>query len=201
MVIAACFGSYLHVQYALGAVWFAFVSIGLIFLLAATPNTPANKSSRVAVVCAFGLTQGLAIGPLVDAVLDIDPSIVLHASIATVLIFVCFSAAALLAERRSYLYLGGILSSGLSFLLLASFVSIFWNSNALFNLNLYGGLVLFLGFVVFDTQLTIEKASMGDKDVEMHALNLFTDLIAIFVRILIILSKNKKKDENNSKRR
>lgn len=84
-------------------------------------------------------------------------------------------AAALFSERRSFLYLGGILGSGLSFLLLvrlaspshlthrvadwwrfctrthtqASFANIFFRSESLFNLNLYGGLLLFVGSVTF----------------------------------------------------
>jgi len=37
----------------------------------------------------------------------------------------------------------------------------------------YAGLFMFCGYVVFDTQMIIEKASMGDKDVLKHTLDLF----------------------------
>ena len=41
--------------------------------------------------------------------------------------------------------------------------------------------------MVFDTQDIIEKAHLGDLDYVNHALLLFTDFIAVFVRILIIM--------------
>ncbi|KAF1325106.1 Bax inhibitor-like protein, partial [Globisporangium splendens] len=74
----------------------------------------------------------------------------------------------------------------------------------LYSANLYGGLVVFCGYVVFDTQMIIEKASMGDKDSLRHALELFLDFVSIFVRIMVILIQNadkKKRAESSSKNR
>ena len=39
------------------------------------------------------------------------------------------------------------------------------------------------------TQLIVEKASAGDMDHVRHSLDLLVDLLAVFVRILIILIK------------
>ncbi|KAG4936428.1 hypothetical protein JHK82_050636 [Glycine max] len=54
--------------------------------------------------------------------------------VSTSLAFACFSAAALVARRREYLYLGGLLSSGLSILQLhsSSLRSLFKNKDFLF---------------------------------------------------------------------
>ncbi len=45
--------------------------------------------------------------------LQVDPAILVTALLATTTVFVCFAGAALFSKRRSYLYLGGVLSSGL----------------------------------------------------------------------------------------
>jgi hypothetical protein len=52
---------------------------------------------------------------------------------------------------------------------------------------LYFGLLVFVGYIVVDTQEIVEKAHLGDMDYVKHALTLFTDLAAIFVRILVIM--------------
>ncbi|XP_039688727.1 bax inhibitor 1, partial [Medicago truncatula] len=74
--------------------------------------------------------------------------------VATSLAFACFSAAALVARRREYLYLGGLLSSGLSILMWLHFAS----SVLLAGLQLYFGLLVFVGYVVVDTQEIIERS-------------------------------------------
>jgi len=58
---------------------------------------------------------------------------------------------------------------------------------------------MFCGYILFDTQMIIEKVSNGDNDYVWHSVELFIDFIAIFVRIVIILlemsdSKKSKKE-------
>lgn len=60
-------------------------------------------------------------------------SILVSAFMGTAIAFACFSAAAMLARRREYLYLGGLLSSGVSILFWLHFASsIFGGSVAMF---------------------------------------------------------------------
>lgn len=55
------------------------------------------------------------------------------AFVGTAIAFGCFSGAAIIAKRREYLYLGGLLSSGLSILLWLQFAtSIFGHTSATF---------------------------------------------------------------------
>jgi len=168
---------------------------GLIIWFALT--NPADIKKRMGIFLGIAFTQGVLIAPLIQHTLHIDPAIVSTALLGTTVVFACFSGAALMAERRSYLYLGGLLSSGLSTLVLLSFLNLFFRSLFVFNIQLYLGLVVFCGFVVFDTQLIVEKANLGDKDFVGHALELFIDFVKIFVRLLIILSKDKKEKKNS----
>ena len=55
---------------------------------------------------------------------------------------------------RSWLYLGGALSSAMSVLLLMRLGSYFLGAKAfVFQAELYGGLLMFIGYVLFDTQV------------------------------------------------
>jgi len=85
--------------------------------------------------------------------------------------------------------------SGLTLLFWIGFLNMFLRTEMLFNVQLYFGLLLFCGFVIFDTQLIIEKAENHDYDYVLHSLELFLELLNIFVRILIILTKKRKNDD------
>lgn len=53
-------------------------------------------------------------------------------------------------------------------------------------------------------QMVVERASAGDMDVVQHALDLFVDFAAMFVRILIVLMRNqeaRERREREKKRR
>lgn len=107
----------------------------------------------------------------------------------TTVVFVSFSISSLLAERGRWLYLGGTLISLLNVMVLFSFINLFLRWSFFYQAHLYVGLFLMCGFVIYDTQLIIEKYHMGNKDFILHSLDLFIDFIGIFRHLLIILTQ------------
>ncbi len=61
--------------------------------------------------------------------------------------------------------------------------NLFFYSSGLMTMQLYLGLAIFSLYVVFDTQVLIARAEAGDKDYLSDSLNLYIDLIALFVRV------------------
>jgi FtsH-binding integral membrane protein len=168
--------------------------------MVSTPPTPENLGKRRKLFAGAALSQGLLVAPLVRVALAVHPSVLFTAFGATACVFACFSAAALLSPRRSYLYLGGLLSSVLTtfcWMRLASFV--FGSGALLYQAELYGGLAVFSGYVIYDTQVIVERAEAGQTDPLKPALDLLVDFVAIFVRLLVILMRNaeKKRDQES----
>jgi Bax inhibitor 1 len=172
--------------------WTGLAGLGMLVWLMMTPR---DDPKRLPLFLGFTALEGLCVAPLIGAVMMIDPSIIATAFLMTTSVFACFSGAALFAKRRSFLYLGGILSSALSWLLFLSLMNSFFHVGAFASINLYVGLLVFSGYVVFDTQLMIEKASQGSADVIDDAVGLFLDFVNIFIRIMVILAKMSKKKE------
>jgi FtsH-binding integral membrane protein len=145
----------------------------------------------------------MSTGPLIEAVWDLDPSIVISALMYTCVVFTCFTLSALIAPDGKYLALGGPLLSVLSTMLIASIVNIFFRSYAFIYMQLVIGLIVMSLFVLYDTQLIMEKFRMGDKDYVWHAVTLFMDLVSIFKHILVLLAdkeqSNRSKKRNNSR--
>lgn len=161
-----------------------------------------NYYNRVAMLYAFGFCSGQSMGPLLRYVVSVNPSIILTALVGTMVTFVSLSVAALLAQRGQYLFLGGILASVINTMTLLSILNIFFKSMFVQMGQLYIGVIVMAGFVLFDTQNIIEKVRMGNRDVVQHSLDLFFDVLSMFRRLLIILTqKEERKREEQRKRR
>jgi hypothetical protein len=94
--------------------------------------------------------------------------LVFKALSATVAIFGCFTATAMTAQRRSYLFLGGMLASAVGILSWMSLLNLFFRSTTLFDVELYVGLLVFSGaFVNFSFSISI---NYGDQifDLMIH---------------------------------
>ncbi|XP_023947938.1 bax inhibitor 1 [Bicyclus anynana] len=176
----------------------AIAGAALMLMLIATPDNGKNTKLRLGYLLGFGLTTGMGLGPLLEYVSIIDPAIIVTALLGTTLVFVCFSIAAMLGERGSWLFLGGPLMTLIASMSLMTLANLFMQSFILSQVHIYLGLMVMCGFVLFDTQLIIEKRRMGNKDFVQHALELFIDFVGMFRRLLIILTQ---KEENNRRRR
>ena len=176
-------------------------TFGFLIALMSSAATAENESYRIKLFHGFTVSKGMTLGPLLSAIAFIDPGLIVTALGGTALIFGCFTVAALFADRRSFLFLGGLLGSGISLLMWMSFLNIFFHSPFASLVQIYLGLVIFSGYVLFDTQVIIETAARGPIDHITAALNLFIDFIAIFVRILIILSQNSNSKKKSNNRR
>ncbi|MEE6471243.1 hypothetical protein FKM82_009223 [Ascaphus truei] len=174
-------------------------SLGMMLWLMFTPHSQENEKKRLGILAGFAFFSGVGLGPTLDLCIAINPSIIPTAFLGTAVIFTCFSLSALYARRRSFLFLGGILMSGLSLLLLSSLVNIFIGSVLFFKMHMYIGLLIMCGFVLFDTQLIIEKAEHGDKDYIWHCVDLFLDFITIFRKLMVILAMNEKEKKKEKK--
>ncbi|GLE11122.1 hypothetical protein PINS_up023430 [Pythium insidiosum] len=168
--------------------------IGLISFLGATGGAvwlqmepPHNFHKRFAVLMMISAAMGLSLSALVALTLEVDPTILITAFLMTTTVFLCFTGSALLATRRSYLYLGGLLSSAMSTMLVMSIFNIFFRSTMVYMAHLYLGLAIFCA-----------RRVSADKDSLKHALELFLDFVSIFVRILVILLQNSGKKRSNS---
>ncbi|XP_041654701.1 probable Bax inhibitor 1 [Cheilinus undulatus] len=200
MFVAAA-GSYIHVVTRLfqGGVLSVLGSLGMMFWLAMTPHNSETEKKRLAILAGFAFFTGVGLGPTLDFVIAVNPSIIVTAFMGTSVIFICFTLSALYAKRRSYLFLGGTLMSGLSLLFLMSVMNLFFGSVMLFKAHMYLGLLIMCGFVLFDTQLIIEKAENGDKDYIWHCVDLFLDFVTIFRKLMVILAMNDKEKKKEKK--
>jgi len=202
-VMSASVGAYVHLFTDLlqgGGIMFSLLGLGLALGLFMTPDNGKNRGMRMGMLLGFAFLTGLGLGPLLQMAIMMNPSLVPSAMMLTSVIFAGFTGAALFAPDGKYLYLGGTLLSGLNSLLVLGLLNIFFRSQLLFQVHLYIGLLVFCGFIVFDTQVIIRKAKNGDRDFIAHSLDLFIDFVQIFRKVLILLMQKDERDNKNKRR-
>ncbi|KXN68269.1 hypothetical protein CONCODRAFT_72367 [Conidiobolus coronatus NRRL 28638] len=203
MLAASSVGIWLSMtdQYYPGPFLSFVLTFGSICGLFFTYDYPDSSSLRQGLLLTFCLCQGFSLSPLIDHAVDVDPSIILMASVSTFLVFASFTLCSLFSKRRSHLYLGSILGSATFVLFGSSVLNSYFHFSGLYMLELYGGLIIFCLYVLYDTQKIIEEANRGNKKVINQALALFIDVVAIFVRIVRILINNHYENERKKARK
>lgn len=199
-LLVSAAGVYFNLLTGLGGIISMIAFVVCSVWLALTPNEPKNLNKRYSLLAGTAFSQGASLGPLIGAAIAMDSALVLTAALGTAALFGSFSAAALLSRRRSWLYLGGGLSSCISTFAVIRLASWFFPAarSLAFSMELYGGLVIFALYVIFDTQLIVEEAFSGNMDHIRHAMMVYVDVVAIAVRILVILMK---KEESRGRKR
>lgn len=202
-VLVCCLGTLTGQYLPLGALIPSLAYLGLVVWLLSMPSLSTNKPQRQRVFAGAAFAQGLALAPLAALAGHLNASLFPMALVATTLVFGCFSLSAAVAKRRSYLFLAGVLSSALSALFWWRLgMAVFARRSAFaFEAELLVGLAVFVGYVLVDTQVIIERASAGDLDEVKHAVQLFGDFVSILVRVVILLMQREERARRERRQR
>lgn len=173
-------------------------SLGCLGYIAMSSASKGNMVPRSAALLLFGALLGVSTAPALYAAAAIDPRVVTTAFLGTCTVFTAFSLSAVFNKSRNFLMLGGVIGSASSLLMILSLASILFQTEAMLTARLYLGLLLFCGYVLYDTQLILYRFKHGDHDVVSHSLSLFLDFVNMFVRLLVILSRHKKDDRKRN---
>jgi FtsH-binding integral membrane protein len=173
------------------------ISIGLIIAIGTMQRT--NPDRKVCFL-AIGFLLGMQMADMIKMAYELNPYIIVTALLGTVTIFGSLSLVAYTADNKRFLNMGGFLGTSLSLLIVVSIISIILGTSDLMHvLILFVGLVLFCAYILYDTQMMMEKFCQGDIDEIFHALGLFLDFCNVFIRLVGLLiemekGKNKKDD-------
>lgn len=140
------------------------------------------------------------VGTVIAPICILGGPLLLRAAMYTAGMVGGLSAVAMCAPSEKFLMTAGPLSAGLGIVIMASLGSAFVAPTTalgagLVSISLYGGLLLFGGFILYDTQKIIQKAEMHPThyavapfDPVNASIGIYLDTINIFIRIATILA-------------
>ena len=138
----------------------------------------------------FGFTTltGVIISPLIAVISQINPGSILAAGVLTVGIFGGLTAYVFIS-KKDFSFMRGMLTTGLIVVILAGVVNIFLGASALGFAVAAATLLLFSGFVLYDTSNIIRRYPTNEY--VAGALSLYLDAFNIFLALLRILNSSR----------
>eukprot|EP01053_Blabericola_migrator_P001262 Blabericola_migrator_1__1261@NODE_1326_length_4795_cov_131_834179_g891_i0_p2_GENE_NODE_1326_length_4795_cov_131_834179_g891_i0NODE_1326_length_4795_cov_131_834179_g891_i0_p2_ORF_typecomplete_len262_score32_49Bax1I/PF01027_20/2_8e24SLATT_3/PF18184_1/0_42SLATT_3/PF18184_1/1_4e03MIT/PF04212_18/0_29BT1/PF03092_16/99BT1/PF03092_16/0_25Mannosyl_trans2/PF04188_13/2_4Phage_holin_8/PF16931_5/1_3e03Phage_holin_8/PF16931_5/1_8_NODE_1326_length_4795_cov_131_834179_g891_i036634448 len=182
-------------------------ALGALFYIryrhAVDPPYIGKGASReeVAAFGGFSFSTGVSMVHLISAALVIQPALIFTALLGAGAIFAALSLSALLARRRSYFFLGSTLGTMLVYLFFARLAALWIPSQLLFNVLTWSGLLMGLGYTLFDTQVMAESMREGNRNVVTHGLALYMDAVQLFSHLLVILMDKDNKEKKRKRNR
>ena len=174
------------------------VSLGTMF---ATRNThPDNYMQKYALWAAFNVAQAAVLSPI----MMMNPAILARAGLYTVAMMGSLTFVGATAKNDKYLYIGGPLVAGFAVVMAAGFAPLLLPATAARTLMwserlwLYGGLGLFGGLTLYDTQKIMHHGRMAQqglipRDPVNESISITLDFINIFVRMVQILGMQQRR--------
>jgi FtsH-binding integral membrane protein len=169
-------------------------------MLGTMHTNPENKVQKYALWTAFNLAQAAILSPL----LFLQPAILARAGLYTVGMMGGIAFVGATAKQEQYFWLGAPLMGGLAIVIVSGFAPLVLPVTAVRtlaiteNLWLYGGLALFGGFTLYDTQKILHHARLAERglivpDVVNDTISLELDFINMFWRMVYILGAQRRK--------
>jgi growth hormone-inducible transmembrane protein len=145
------------------------------------------------------IAHSAIIGAVVAPLCFVGGPIMLRAAWYTAGVVGGLSTIAVCAPSEKFLNIGGPLAMGLGVVFASSLAGMFLPPTTalgagLYSISLYGGLLLFSGFLLYDTQKIVKRAENTPLyggyqfDPINNAISIYMDTLNIFIRIVSILS-------------
>ncbi|PHH80876.1 hypothetical protein CDD82_1456 [Ophiocordyceps australis] len=164
-------------------------------MIATRSISPDNYVAKYACWTAFNATQAALVAPLLAFV---PMPLLARAGLYTVGMMGALSLVGATAKQEKYLYIGGPLMAGAAIVALSGLAPLVLPATAMRTLAitdsiwLWGGLVVFGGFTLYDVQKVLKRARMAQagmirRDPVNESISLELDFINIFVRLVQIM--------------
>ena len=191
-------GMYLNATFVLhGFIAMILYCMGMAYCIFQVSNPSNSENRQIMWMLGVAFSMGLLAGPGINHFAEVKPELLMQAVLYAMGAFGSFSAVSLFSQRRSFLFLGSIISTMMSAMLIYSLVG--WLMGSAFGIGyLMCALFITCLWIIFDTQVIVEEAERGHRNVASHTLKLFLDLFDLFMQILRILNEldeKKKKDK------
>lgn len=145
------------------------------------------------------LVHSAVVGSVIAPLTLLGGPLMIRAACYTAGVVGGLSTLAMCAPSDKFLYMGGPLAMGLGVVFVSSIGTWFLPATTaigagLYSIALYGGLVLFGGFLLYDTQKIIYRAethpvyAMQPYDPVNNSVGIYLDTVNIFIRIAMILA-------------
>ncbi|HWW75395.1 MAG TPA: Bax inhibitor-1/YccA family protein [Pyrinomonadaceae bacterium] len=147
------------------------------------------RGLNLAALFGFTTLTGVVISPLIAVISQINPGSILAAGVLTVGIFGGLTAY-VFVSKKDFSFMRGMVTTGLIVVVLAGVVNIFLGSGALGFAVAAATLLLFSGFVLYDTSNIIRRYPVNEY--VAGALDLYLDAFNIFLALLRILNAGRR---------
>lgn len=169
----------------------SLMTFGLVVALHFLPDNGKNFWFRFPMAVCFGFCAGQLLGPLMQFVALVDPKLIISSLVGSTAIYLSLTFTAIFSPPRKYLFLNGILIAMCNTMTIMSLLNIFVKSYLVQYMQLHLAVAVMAGFVLYNTQVIMEKFRSGDRDSINHSIGLFFDMANLLRKVLILLAERR----------